>query len=109
MPIELKIPIEPTDRNVTRRIEFILQGHVVDHIDDGRDDDGSVARNQIEQRLEPPVGHFDVRVEKHQCIAGRRCSACQTRTNETLALVLSNHSDDAQLSNVEFQRSFQMF
>lgn len=64
VPVELQAPVEAADVHAARVAPVVLQRRVVDHIDHRADDRRPVARDAIEQRLQPACGYLDTQVVK---------------------------------------------
>jgi len=73
-------------------VPLVGEGVLVEDVDEGRDDDGGVAADGLEQRLQPAGRALDVRVEEDEHGARGGARAVQPRADQALALLVAHHA-----------------
>ena len=72
---------------------FVLEGLLVDDVDQRRDYGRLELFDGFEQRLDPALGHLDVRVEEDEHLTLRSAGTAQSTAYESFSLFVADHSD----------------
>jgi len=87
MPVEDQIPVEAAHLHRLNGRAVQLECVVVDDLDEGHRGHVGIARDRIDQRLQPALGTLAVRVQEDENFAGGDGGALQPRSDQALPLL----------------------